>query len=87
MTNFMFTAALLISILILLALLRIPFSKNIPERIVVLDTINTLVIVVMIILGALNKKPLYIDIGIVYGILSFIGTLFIARYLREERNR
>ena len=85
MTNFMFTAALLISIL--LALLRIPFSKNIPERIVVLDTINTLVIVVMIILGALNKKPLYIDIGIVYGILSFIGTLFIARYLREERNR
>ncbi len=87
MTNFMFTAALLISILILLALLRIPFSKNIPERIVVLDTINTLVIVIMIILGALNKKPLYIDIGIVYGILSFIGTLFIARYLREERNR
>ncbi|HXK66174.1 MAG TPA: monovalent cation/H+ antiporter complex subunit F, partial [Spirochaetota bacterium] len=42
-------------------------------------------IVIMIVLGAAQKKALYIDIGIVYGIISFIGTLYIARYLIDER--
>lgn len=78
-------SALLISIFILLMIFRIAFSSNVPERIVVLDTINTLVIALMVILAALENKALYIDIGIVYGILSFIGTLFVARYFIEER--
>jgi len=65
--------------------IRIAFSHNVPERIVALDTINTLIIVIMIVLGAAQKKALYIDIGIVYGIISFIGTLYIARYLIDER--
>ena len=85
MQQFLIITALVISILILLMVFRIGFSKNVPERIVALDTINTMVIALMIVLGAFTRKALYIDIGIVYGIISFIGTLFIARYLREER--
>ncbi len=85
MQQFLIITALVISILILLMVVRIGFSKNVPERIVALDTINTMVIALMIVLGAFTRKALYIDIGIVYGIISFIGTLFIARYLREER--
>jgi len=78
-------SALLISVYILLMIIRIAFSHNVPERIVVLDTINTLIIVLMIVLGAYHDKALYIDIGIVYGIISFIGTVYIARYFIEEK--
>ena len=84
MQQFLVITALIISSLILIMVIRIAFSKNVPERIVALDTINTMVIALMIILGAYTRKALYVDIGIVYGIISFIGTLFIARYLREE---
>lgn len=84
MQQFLIISALIISSLILIMVIRIAFSKNVPERMVALDTINTMVIALMIILGAYTRKALYIDIGIVYGIISFIGTLFIARYLREE---
>jgi len=87
MQNFILITALLVTILILLMVIRIAFSKNVPERIVALDTINTMVIALMIILGVYTRKALYIDIGIVYGIISFIGTLYIARYLREEEKK
>jgi len=87
MITYLIITALIIAVLILLAIIRIAFSSNIPERIVALDTINTLVIVLLVALGAAYRKALYIDIAIVYGLLSFIGTLFIARYLREERNK
>ncbi len=85
MNEYYYISALLISIYIVFMLLRIAFSKNVPERIVALDTINTLVVIFMIILGAVLRKPLYIDIGIIYGVLSFIGTLYIARYLIAEK--
>jgi len=85
MDGFFLISCLLISIFILLMVFRILFSRNVPERIVVLDTINTLIITLMIVLGAMQKKALYIDIGIVYGIISFIGTLYIARFLVEEK--
>jgi multicomponent Na+:H+ antiporter subunit F len=87
MAEYLILASLIIAVLILLISFRVAFGRNVPERIVALDTINTLVIVLMIVLGAVYRKALYIDIGIVYGILSFIGTLYIARYLREERKK
>jgi multicomponent Na+:H+ antiporter subunit F len=84
MTEFYLITALLISVFILLMVFRVAFSKNVPERIVALDTINTLIVILMVILGTVQRKSLYIDIGIIYGVISFIGTLYIARYLISE---
>ncbi len=77
-------SAIFLVILVVMTFLRLLFSKNLPERLVALDTINTFVIVIMIVFGSLFEKALYIDIGIVYGILSFIGTLYMSRYLEKE---
>ncbi|HON79250.1 MAG TPA: monovalent cation/H+ antiporter complex subunit F [Spirochaetota bacterium] len=85
MNTLFIVSALLIGSYILLMVIRVAFSHNVPERIVALDTINTLIITLMIVLGVIQRKALYIDIGIVYGIISFIGTLYIARYLIEEK--
>ena len=46
-----------------------------------LDTINTIVIVAMVIFGAATRNIIYIDVAIIYALLSFISTLFIAKYL------
>lgn len=56
-------------------------GPTIPDRLVALDTINTLVVGCMIMLGAAFKEVIYIDVAIVYALLSFIGTLYIAKYL------
>lgn len=87
MNSFLPAVALVLASFILIAVYRVLVGKNTPERVVALDVINTLVIVTMIVVGAYFKKALYIDIGIVYGILSFVGTLYIARYIGEVKER
>jgi len=72
-------AALFLSVL--MAMIRVIKGPTAPDRIVGLDTINTIVIVGMVIFGFAVKSVIYIDVAIVYAFLSFISTLFIAKYL------
>ena len=71
--------ALFISIV--MALIRVIKGPTAPDRIVGLDTINTIVIVSMVIFGLATGSVIYIDVAIVYALLSFITTLFVAKYL------
>ena len=73
-----FLALLLCSIMAIIRVIRGPTA---PDRIVGLDTINTIVIVLMVVFGATFNEVIYIDVAIVYALLSFISTLFIAKYL------
>ena len=66
---------------VILAIIRVIKGPTAPDRVVGLDTINTIVIIGMIVFGAAYKEVIYIDVAIVYALLSFISTLFIAKYL------
>ena len=66
---------------IIMALVRVIIGPTIPDRVVGVDTINTIVIVGMVIFGAAYEEVIYIDVAIVYALISFISTLFIAKYL------
>jgi len=68
-------------ICVIMSILRVVFGPTIPDRVVGIDTINTIVIVGMVIFGAAYEEIIYIDVAIVYAVLSFISTLFIAKYL------
>lgn len=64
-----------------MAFIRVVKGPTAPDRVVGLDTINTIVIVGMVIFGAALNEVIYIDVAIVYALLSFVTTLFIAKYL------
>lgn len=66
---------------VIMAMVRVIRGPTAPDRIVGLDTINTIVIVGMVVFGAAFNEVIYIDVAIVYALLSFISTLFIAKYL------
>ncbi len=80
MTAF-FVVGLLLLIFMIFAILRAAVGPTVPDRLVALDTINTLVVAAMIILGAAYDQVIYIDVAIVYALLSFVGTLYISKYL------
>jgi len=79
-----FIVAIFLLIFMIFGVIRIVLGPTAPDRIVGLDTINTLVIAVMIILGAAYDEVIYIDVAIVYALLSFVGTLYIAKYLEGD---
>jgi len=83
--EFLFDALLVVLVLLFLtvvmAIIRIVKGPTAPDRVVGLDTINTIIIVSMVVFGVIAKSIIYIDVAIVYAFLSFISTLFIAKYL------
>ena len=78
-------AAIVLLICILIASIRLILGPTVPDRVVGLDTINTLVIAGMLLLGAAYQEIIYIDVAIVYALLSFVTTILIAKYLEGGR--
>ena len=69
---------------IVMAIIRVIRGPTAPDRVVGLDTINTVVISIMVVAGAAYNEVIFIDVAIVYALLSYISTLFIAKYLGGE---
>ena len=76
-----FVVAICLTAFMLIGLIRIGLGPTTGDRVVGLDTINTLVVASMIVLGAAFDQVIFVDVAIVYALLSFVGTLYIARYL------
>ncbi|MDP2797052.1 MAG: monovalent cation/H+ antiporter complex subunit F [Methanoregula sp.] len=75
---------LCLTVLMALATVRLVIGPTAPDRVIALDTVNTLVIAAMIILGVVYKEIIFVDVAIVYGLLSFVSTLYIAKYIGGE---
>jgi len=74
-------AAMITGILALVMVGRLVAGPTIPDRIVALDSINTMVVALMILLSLVYDSVVMVDVAIVYAALSFVGTMFIARHL------
>jgi multicomponent Na+:H+ antiporter subunit F len=70
--------------LMALATIRLVLGPTAPDRVIALDAVNTLVIASMILFGVVFKEIIFVDVAIVYGLLSFVSTLYIAKYIGGE---
>ena len=75
--------AIFLAVCIFIVLIRLFLGPTPSDRLVGLDTLNTLVVASMVILGAAFNQVTYIDVAIVYALLSFVTTLFIAKYIEK----
>ncbi|MBN3037754.1 MAG: cation:proton antiporter [Candidatus Diapherotrites archaeon] len=81
MIEFFLIAATALGLCALVALLRLALGPTLPDRVVAVDTINTLVVSSMVALGVYFQHFIYVDVAIVYALLSFVSTLLFAKYL------
>jgi multicomponent Na+:H+ antiporter subunit F len=68
-----------------LCLYRIIIGPTIPDRMVAIDIFGILVVGICAIISVLTGKSYILDIGIAWIILSFIGTLTLAKYLSGKK--
>ena len=71
----------LIGIGVLFSLIRLIAGPTPFDRVVGLDTVNIIITAVIVLIASVLKNSLYLDIAIVYAILSFLETVIFARYL------
>lgn len=68
-----------------LCLFRIIRGPSIPDRMVGIDIFGILVVGICAIIAVQTEKSFILDIGIAWIILSFIGTLTLAKYLSGKK--
>lgn len=75
----------LVGIGVLFALIRLLIGPSAFDRVVGLDTLNVIITAVVVLLALMLKNEMYLDIAIVYAILSFLETILFARFLEGKR--
>jgi len=66
---------------VLLCLLRMIKGPTAPDRAVALDTSMTVTTALLVLIGLVLQRQIYLDVSLVYAVLTFIGSVAIARYL------
>lgn len=74
----------LISVGILLSVIRLVKGPSVMDRVVSVDTINMMIVGFIAVLAIVLKNNLYLDIAIVYGILAFLETIVLAKYMEGK---
>ena len=73
----------IIGLSISLCFLRMLKGPTAPDRAVAVDTIATITTALLVFLGFIFGRYVYLDVALVYAVLTFIGSVTIARFLEK----
>lgn len=68
---------------ILFAIIRFIIGPRVTDRIISFDVMTISSLAVIAVISYLSGRVIYLDIAIVYGLLSFLGVLIVAKYLEK----
>jgi len=76
-------AAIALLVTIALALARGALGPTVFDRVQAANTVGTIAMLLLSVLGFLNGRPEFLDLAIVYGLLNVIGTIAVLKYFRR----
>ncbi|MEN8167654.1 MAG: monovalent cation/H+ antiporter complex subunit F [Pseudomonadota bacterium] len=76
-------AMVLIAFAILFGVIRLIKGDTDTDRIIAVDLLTIVSMSVIVLAAHLADRFIYVDVAIVYGLLSFLGVLAVARYLER----
>lgn len=76
-------AAVAIVIALVLVVVRAILGPTVFDRVLAANSIGTLAILLLAVVGFLTGRPEWLDIAITYGLLNLIGTLAVLNFFRH----
>jgi multicomponent Na+:H+ antiporter subunit F len=76
-------AAVVIVVGMLLGVLRLVLGRTIVDRVIAVDMLTIVSISLIVIYAHVADRFIYLDVALVYGVLSFLAVLAVARYLER----
>jgi multicomponent Na+:H+ antiporter subunit F len=76
-------ATVLIFFAILFGVIRLVLGKTLIDRIVAIDMLTVISISLIALYAQVSGRFVYIDVALVYGLLSFLAVLAMARFLER----
>jgi multicomponent Na+:H+ antiporter subunit F len=87
MADFLITAAAALSgLAFLMALVRFIRGPVAADRVIAFDVLTIISVTGIVLIAVLEDRAVYLDVALVYALLSFLGVIVVARYL-EDRSR
>jgi multicomponent Na+:H+ antiporter subunit F len=76
-------AFILIFFSIVFGIIRLVIGPDTVDRVVAIDLLTIIAIAVIGLLAHVANRYIYLDVALVYGLLSFLGVLAVARFLEK----
>ncbi|MEE9323519.1 MAG: monovalent cation/H+ antiporter complex subunit F [Candidatus Aenigmarchaeota archaeon] len=71
----------LLVVAVFVIFVRLAKGPTLPDRVLAADTINSIIIGMVVLLGIYYNNQMIVDIAIVYAMIAFLGTLAVSKYL------
>jgi len=78
-----YIATALTGTVLLLALYRFLKGPTPADRVVAFDTLTLTTVSLIVIIALAEGRGIYLDVAVVYALLSFLGVIAVARYLER----
>lgn len=79
----MFLAAMAgVVVTMLLLLIRAILGPTVYDRILAINVFGTKTVLFIAVLGFINGRPEFLDIGLVYALINFIGTIAVLKFMQ-----
>lgn len=80
-----YLAAAWLTVLIAVGVVAVIAITSTAGRIMALDTLTLILVALLVLYGAANSSPYYVDAALILALLAFVGTLAATRYYGERR--
>ena len=65
-----------------MALLRAALGPTVYDRILAVNTFGTVTVLFIAVLGFYSGRPDFLDLGLLYALMNFIGTIALLKYFK-----
>ncbi len=76
-------ALVLIALAVVLGVIRLVRGPHAVDRVIAVDLLTIVAMSLIALLAHYGDRFIYLDVALVYGLLSFLGVLAVARYLEK----
>lgn len=73
----------LVGLGLVLSFLRMVVGPTAPDRAVAVDTMTTAIAASVVLLGFIFERYVYLDVALIYSLISFVGLVALARFLEK----
>jgi len=78
-----YVAATLVGVAFLAALYRFFKGPSPADRVVAFDTLTVIAVTGIVLVALAEGRGIYLDVALIYALLSFLGVIVVARYLER----
>ena len=80
-----YAAAAALIVAMLLALVRAFAGPTVYDRILAVNHVGTQTVLLIAVMGFLTGRPDFLDISLLYALITFIATIAVLRYIKRDQ--